>query len=124
MPNKPEGQRHSVVVERRSTKKAEPTLLTISQADELKTVQNSSPQACRDALLICLLLDHGLRASEVALLTVRNFDQAQGTFTFFRPKVKGTVHEWTTHAMTYATQQLLTQYLDLHYPPDLRSMVD
>ncbi|HUM70825.1 MAG TPA: site-specific integrase, partial [Chloroflexota bacterium] len=94
---KPEGQRYSVVVERRSTKKADPTVLTAVQAEALKRVQNNSPQAWRDALLMCLLLDHGLRASEVSLLKTRNFDQDGGTFTFYRPKVKGTAHEWTTH---------------------------
>lgn len=116
---KPEGKRHSVVVERRSTKKAEPTILTPAQADALKRVQNNSPQAWRDALLMCLLLDHGLRASEVALLKVANFDQEGGTFTFYRPKVKGTAHEWTTHAMSPTTYPILRHYLSSHYPADL-----
>ncbi len=115
---KPPESRQSIVVERRSTKKAAPTLLTQAQAETLKHAQNSSPQGWRDALLMCLLLDHGLRASEVALLNVHDFNQPAGTFTFFRPKVKGTAHEWTTHAMTNTTQLTLRQYLR-HFPPDL-----
>lgn len=117
---KPEGQPRSVVVERRSTKKAEPTILTPAQAEALKRVQNHSPQAWRDALLMCLLLDHGLRASEVALLKAENFDPDGGTFTFYRPKVKGTAHEWTTHTLSPTTYPVLRHYLSGFYPPALQ----
>lgn len=116
---KPEGQPRSVVVERRSTKKAEPTILTPAQAEALKRVQNHSPQAWRDALLMCLLLDHGLRASEVALLKVANFDLEAGAFTFYRPKVKGTSHEWTTHTLSPAAYAVARHYLSAQYPSDL-----
>jgi len=71
-------------------------------------------------VLMCLLLDHGLRASEVALLKVEHFDLQQRTLTFTRPKVKGTDHERTTHQLTEDTQIALSYYLENHYPPTLK----
>lgn len=115
----PEGRRRSIVVTRQSGKKKEATPIDETAVAHLKTIQNPSPQAHRDALLMCLLLDHGLRASEVALLTVGNFDPISGTMTFERPKVKGTDHERTTHRLTEETQEVLHQYLTHHYPPTL-----
>jgi integrase len=116
---KPEGQKRSVVVTRRSTKKRRPVALSPTDADFLQQARNESPQAVRDALLICLLLDHGLRASELALLKASNIDLTRGTIHFFRPKVKGTVHEWTTHKLTPTTLALCVDYLNKHYPPTL-----
>lgn len=76
-------------------KKAEPVLLTPEQAHELKQ-QPATPQGRRDALMMCLLLDHGLRVGEVAALTVSDFDLRSGTLRFFRPKVnKEQVHQLT-----------------------------
>ena len=68
-------------------KKAEHTRITTEQAQGLKT-QPDTPQGRRDALLMCLSLDHGLRAGEVAILTVSNIDLKKGMLTgFYRPKV-------------------------------------
>ena len=116
---KPEGKRRSVVVTRRSTKKRKPTLLNEEQATALKQVQNESPQAWRDALLMCLLLDHGLRASEVALLKVSDVRVDIGEIRFYRPKVKGTEHEWTTHKLTAKTCEVSSYYIGALYPPPL-----
>lgn len=116
---KPDGQKQSVVVTRRSTKKRRPVALSQADADFLRQVRNDSPQAVRDALLICLLLDHGLRSSELALLKASNIDLNRGTIYFFRPKVQGTVHEWTTHKLTPTALALCTKYLKNHYPPTL-----
>lgn len=113
------GRRRSVVVTRRSTKKRKPILLSDKLASRLKSVRNESPQAFRDALLVGLLLDHGLRASEAALLTANNIDVAKGTLRFFRPKVKGSEHEWTTHKLTPNVRQLASHYLGQLYPPPL-----
>jgi integrase len=71
----------------------------------------------RDALLMCLLLDHGLRASELALLKASDIDLKTGEMRFYRPKVKGTDHEWTTHKLTAETRQVSTYYLESLYPP-------
>ena len=51
------------------------------------------------AFLMCLLLDHGLRASEVAGLTVTNFDTEKGELRFYRPKTAVS----TTHKLTADT---------------------
>ena len=116
---KPEGKKRSVVVTRRSTKKRKPTLLSSEQAEALKQVRNDSPQAWRDALLMCLLLDHGLRASEAVILKAADFDLDTGKATFFRPKVKGTAHEWTTHKLTAQSHKVASYYISTLYPPAL-----
>ncbi|MCB0063208.1 MAG: tyrosine-type recombinase/integrase [Caldilineaceae bacterium] len=80
------------VDERRETtrighKKAEHVSLSDEQVQALKA-QPETPQGRRDALLLCLLLDHGLRVGEVALLTVTHIDLKKGMLTgFYRPKV-------------------------------------
>ncbi|MEP7284620.1 MAG: hypothetical protein ABI947_02485 [Chloroflexota bacterium] len=58
---------------RQGNKKAAAVSLTKAQADLLKAQPDTS-QGRRDALLTCLLLDHGLRCGEVAGLTVVAFD--------------------------------------------------
>jgi integrase len=60
---KPDGRKRRVVVTRQSTKKARPRLLSEAEVAALMQLRNDSPQAWRDALLMCLLLEHGLRAS-------------------------------------------------------------
>ncbi|MEM7348674.1 MAG: site-specific integrase, partial [Chloroflexota bacterium] len=84
-----------------------------------KTIHNPSPQAARDAVLMCLLLDHGLRASEMAQINAQNIDLQANTLTFFRPKVKGTDHERTTHQLTDDSASVLSLYLDRFFPPAL-----
>jgi integrase len=116
---KPEGKRRSVVVTRRSTKKKNPAPISDQDAKALKKVRNASAQAWRDALLMCLLLDHGLRASEVALLRVSDINLASGQMRFYRPKVKGTAHEWTTHQLTDACYKVAFTYINQHYPNPL-----
>jgi integrase len=117
---KPAGEKRRVVVNRRSTKKGRPVLLSEVEAIRLKQPQNHSPQAWRDALLLCLLLDHGLRASEAALLRISDFDLESGRLRFYRPKVKGTAHEWTTHQMTTATHEVASYYIERLYPAALQ----
>ncbi|MCB8976603.1 MAG: site-specific integrase [Ardenticatenaceae bacterium] len=53
-------------------KKEEAIVLTAKQARRLKTEHPPTPQGIRDRLMICLLLDLGLRASEVAALKVED----------------------------------------------------
>lgn len=54
-------------------KKEEAIVLTSEQARLLKNEHPPTPQGIRDHLLICLLLDLGLRASETAGLKVEDF---------------------------------------------------
>ena len=77
---------------RRGLKKAAPVALTPEQAQALKA-RPDTPQGRRDRLLMCLLLDHGLRVGEVAALAVDELDLERGLLRFYRPKVsKEQVH--------------------------------
>lgn len=96
-------------ITRLGAKKAEPVHLTTKQAEALKHDQPLTPQGRRDTVLMCLLLDHGLRASEVAMLTVGNFDLQEETMTFYRVKVD----EVQTHKLTEDTLQSLEAYIEL-----------
>lgn len=58
-------------------KKAESLVLTASQARRLKSHHPPTPQGIRDRLLLCLLLDLGLRASEVAALAVEDLAEPE-----------------------------------------------
>ncbi len=85
-------------VTRRGPKKAQATRLTREQIAALKA-QPDTPQGRRDALLMTLLLDHGLRCGEITGLEVEAFDLQAGTFTFHRPKVdKVQTHKLTGDA--------------------------
>lgn len=67
-------------------KKAKAVRIGEQQVRQLKQ-QPDTPQGRRDALLMALLLDHGLRVGEVAALTVGSIDLEAGTLTFYREKV-------------------------------------
>ncbi len=67
-------------------KKQTATLITDDQAHELCTIRNDTPQARRDAFMMCLLLDHGLRVSELTELAVQDIDLETRQMTFYRPK--------------------------------------
>jgi len=71
---------------RTSHKKAAHVALTVEQVNRLKA-QPGTAQGRRDALLIALLADLGLRVGEVALLEVADFDLKENVVRFFRPKV-------------------------------------
>lgn len=89
------------------SKKAKSIELTAEQAKALKA-QPDTPQGRRDALLMCLLLDHGLRAGEVAALTADNFNLKTGIVTFWRKKVK----KEQKHQLTAATLTALHNYIN------------
>lgn len=69
-----------------SRQKVSATHISEEQAKALKA-QPDTPQGRRDRLMMCLLLDHGLRVGEVALLEVRHFNIKTGVLDFYRPKV-------------------------------------
>jgi integrase len=70
-------------------KKEEAIVLTAQQARRLKTEHPPTPQGIRDRLLICLLLDFGLRASEVSALKVEDFAET-GYVIVYRQKTDTT----------------------------------
>ncbi len=82
-------------VTRVGSKKLVPIRISREQAAWLKAQPDTS-QGRRDALLMCLLLDHGLRASEVAGLTVETVNLKGRELAFYRPKVS----KWQTHRLT------------------------
>jgi integrase len=96
----------------KARKKSEAVTIPEDIAQTLKA-QPDTPQGRRDALIMCLLLDHGLRVSEIALFTRKTFDMKAGTFTFYRPKVNKT----QTHTMTADTRNAARAYLQ-HAPAE------
>lgn len=91
-----------------AVKKAEHVSLSKEQAVALKT-QPNTPQGARDTLLMYILLDHGLRCGEVALLTIGDFikDGPQWYLNFYRPKVA----KQQRHRLTVDTAAALEAYL-------------
>ena len=81
-----EGRETAGIPRRNGRKKAEATSLTPEQAKALKA-QPYTPQGRRDALIMALLLDHGLRVGELAGLLVTDIDLQAGELRFYRPKV-------------------------------------
>jgi len=100
-------------VTRVGSKKAEAVSLTQEQAKLLKS-QPGTPQGRRDALLMCLLLDHGLRCGEVAALDHKSLNLAEGTLTFYRQKVDKT----QIHKLTRDTLLAAMRYLEACKPKD------
>ncbi len=92
---------------RMGSKKSAHVALTSGQAAQLKT-QPATAQGRRDALLMALLLDLGLRVGEVTLLEVADFDLQENLVRFYRPKVD--VEQ--THRMTADLRKTVTAWLD------------
>ena len=98
------------------SKKAEHVSITDDQAGRLKAQPQDTPQGRRDAVLMCLLLDHGLRAGEVALLSVTNIDLAKGMIVgFYRPKVD----KVQNNKLSADTLKALRAYFDNNDAPAL-----
>jgi integrase len=89
---------------RKGRKKAAP--VPISRAQALRLKDQADP---RDRLLMCLLLDHGLRVGEVASLTASDFDRGRGVLRFYRSKVDKTQqHQLSTDTADAADGYLPT----------------
>lgn len=97
---------------RRGHKKAEHTGITLDQARALKREQPDTPQGRRDALIMCLLLDHGLRVGELAALPATAIDLKREQFAFYRPKVD----KDQTHKLSVDTLRAATAYLEHDAP--------
>ncbi|HEU4329070.1 MAG TPA: site-specific integrase, partial [Roseiflexaceae bacterium] len=79
-------------------KKAAPTSVSTDQAGSLKHQQDLLIR-----LLMCLLVDHGLRVGEVAALTPACFDLDAAQLRFYRSKVDKTqVHDLSDDALAAA----------------------
>ena len=88
-------------------KKAEPVAITKEQADLLKA-QPDTPQGRRDAVILSMLLDHGLRVGELAGLEVSTVNLKEGLFRFYREKVG----KWQTHRLTVDSLRALRAWAD------------
>ncbi len=86
-------------------------LVTAEQARQLK-IQTDTPQGRRDAFLICLLLDHGLRCGEIADLKPDAIDLNTGILTFYRQKVD----KVQKHELTRDTWNAARRYFEVASP--------
>lgn len=71
---------------RDGSKKAEPVIFSPAHASLLKQ-QPASRKGRRDALIMCLLLEHGLRVGEIAALNRSSINLETGMLVFYRHKV-------------------------------------
>lgn len=94
-----------------STKKAEPVSLTREQAAALRQ-HPDTPQGRRDAVMMGLFLDLGLRCGEVVRVTVDNVNLAEETLTFYRPKVNKT----QTHQLKNGLLKAMRAYMEQDAP--------
>ncbi|MFC1936708.1 tyrosine-type recombinase/integrase [Chloroflexota bacterium] len=92
---------------RQGHKKAEAVSITKDQAESLKAQDTSTDQGKRDAVIMALLLDHGLRVGELAALAVESINIEAGQLTFYRSKVD----KWDTQSLTGDTWRVLPEYL-------------
>ena len=92
-------------------KKESPTTLRKMQVLTLKDVAGKKPSDLRDAVLMHIFLNHGLRVSEVELLKVNCIDIDKGLMYFVRPKMRGHIQETAVHKLQAETIQLLKEYL-------------
>lgn len=99
------------VTVRVGSKKAANVSITPELSAALKA-QPDTPQGRRDRLMMCLLLDHGLRVGELALLQVTDVDMKAGTFTLYRPKVNLT----QTHRLSPDTARALAAWMATDAP--------
>jgi len=100
-------------VTRVGDKKSQAVSISPTQAAELKSQPDTS-QGRRDALLMTLLLDHGLRCGEVASLAVSSLNLAEGTIQFYRPKVDMD----QTHNLTKDSLLAAIRYFEVAKPVD------
>lgn len=90
-------------VTRIGDKKDTPVRISQTDAYALINQPTDTPQGRRDRLLMCLLLEHGLRCGEVAGLKVDSVDLDMEILRFFRPKVnKEQVHRLTPNTFAAA----------------------
>ncbi len=90
------------------TKKSAAVVITEEQARSLCRIRTNTPQSRRDALLMCLFLDHGMRVSEVSILKVDDLDIQAKQMIFYRPKTGKT----SRHNLRGRAWQCLIEYLN------------
>lgn len=87
-------------------KKAESVPLTTEQVRQLKSLQGHNPKHFRDRLLMCLALNHSLRASELVSLTFGSVDTETMLMRWHRQKTSTD----STHRLKEDTAEALLAY--------------
>ena len=100
-----------------TSRKTESTAIAADVANLLTSQELDSPAAYRDNVLMSLLVDHGLRASECADLTVDGVDLANNTITFERRKVRGTKKGKATQQMMPRLRRAIEAYIQSGFAP-------
>lgn len=93
-------------VTRVSDKKETANVLTVEQLRNLRN-QPSTPQGKRDAVMIRLMSDLGLRVGEVVSLTIEAINLEANTITFYREKVS----KVQTHRLTNGLLMAMREYI-------------
>jgi integrase len=101
------------------TKKAAPVEIPDDLLHRLKFPATGS-LSTRDSLLMCLLLDHGLRVGEIAILKKRQINLKTHLLTFDRPKVD---KDEQKHRLTKDTYAAARAYLPT-IPAEQESLFD
>lgn len=101
-------------ITRLGDKKKEAVSISELQAKELKSQPDEHSQGRRDNVLMCLLLDHGLRVGELSLLTVDMLDLNNKFLRFYRPKV----NKVQTHRLSPDTYNACMAYYRFGDMPD------
>ncbi|MEP7286939.1 MAG: tyrosine-type recombinase/integrase [Chloroflexota bacterium] len=96
---------------RRGYKKARATEIQKPARVALKT-HPETPQGRRDRVIMCLLVDHGLRCSEVAGLKVSDINLETGVMRVYRKKTKST----DFLKMSADTLRAMTAYINQDVP--------
>lgn len=117
--NVDQGRKDKGLTTRIGTKKASPTPVSTRQALRLKTetTQPAQPRTrahdqileARDALLMCLLIEHALRVSEVVGLNSDSINLEAGTITVYREKT----YTRDTYELMSRTREAAEGYLPL-----------
>ncbi|GAC1425681.1 MAG: site-specific tyrosine recombinase XerD [Ktedonobacteraceae bacterium] len=105
---------------RKSTKKDHPTPIKTGQAARLKRTTTTHPDDQqrrphdrhlpeRDALLMCLFIEHGFRCGEVIGLNIEDIDLDEGTVDIYRQKT----NDSQRHRLQPQTQVAAEAYLSL-----------
>jgi integrase len=97
---------------RRGAKKVAAVQVSEEQAQTLCQVRGMTAQARRDACMMTLLFDHGLRVSELAALTMENIDREARMLRWYRQKTGAD----SKHVIRGRAWQRLEEYLIRDHP--------
>ncbi|MEM7131971.1 MAG: tyrosine-type recombinase/integrase [Chloroflexota bacterium] len=98
-------------VTRKSTKKSEWTRISEDTVNAMINNDGLTPRDIQDALMVAILAEHGLRESELVILTTDNIDFDESVMRIKRPKNEGTATENGTHTLTRNVKRLINLWV-------------